>query len=301
MADGTQKALIENKSIARFDWHLSDVAELDPQTKVDELTFEKQLIYSGKHHMGDKGFTIDETDIDHWVDVNAKMMADGVETPVTSVDAFNRHNKDPERTRAKVIGYRKGPDSKGRPSLFARMKFRDKEAAKMTETTQVSLSSPAMIKRGGKQYPRGIDHIALTDYPCVLGLDGFTKLHLSEPLLLADDMKERDKAFESDKMDKDGDKGPTIKDELMRLAKSGVGPRGIIKALERANDPAVLKAIAAIPSPPNRFRGDDYDSIDRAAMALAESNDGKAYLERDGDAVLVLAEATEKTFQEVVA
>ena len=106
--------------------------------------------------------------------------------------------------------------------------------------------------------------------------------------------------LESDSSSADPEEEMTFSDYIRNLRRHGLRSRGIINAMERLNNPALIEAVKQIDIPDNRFRGDDYDSIDGTAFALAEEH-GKAYLVRDGDHVLVLSEKHPDAYREIPA
>lgn len=149
-----------------------------PQGETGDV-FKKELIYPGnfvkKDESGNVEFElpVDESLMDHWVATFDKMRENGVDVPVPV-----EHTTDPEKRRGTVVRMTKefNPE-RGKPSLYAFIKFRDpKTAADMSKTSQVSLFSPPSFSDGkGHEYTRPITHVALTDYPLVPGLDAFEK------------------------------------------------------------------------------------------------------------------------------
>ena len=151
----------------------TDALEFSEKTG-DGLSFRKQVIYVGDHQKGKMKFSVDEKLIDHWVKTGADMLSNEIKIPLPK-----RHSEDVEDSRGVVTGFEKGTDSKGRLGLFMFGKFRDKKAAKMMKTADVSLYSPVKRQIGGVTYQRPLTHVALTDYPVIRGLDGFARLSLS--------------------------------------------------------------------------------------------------------------------------
>ena len=164
-------------------WQFDAIAQLEPleQNKIDPLAFRKQVIYAGNHVKGESDeFTIDEELIDHWVETGNEMIGAGIEIPLPK-----KHNEDdPELNRGYVNKFVKANDGQGRASLYVFGKFADAESAKLANRANVSLFSPPKKAIAGKVYTRPITHVALTNYPVIKGLEGFTSLTLSydEPM-----------------------------------------------------------------------------------------------------------------------
>lgn len=140
----------------------------------DPLVFEKQCIYVGHFEKwnGDKleyEFDVTEADIDNWIAQHDAMIQAGVNVPVPKLHSF-----DPDDKRGDVLSYTKKFDSKGRMSLYAKIKFNSLEIAKQNRNNDVSIFSPAFIKHGSQTFVRPIQHVGLTDYPVVGDLEKFT-------------------------------------------------------------------------------------------------------------------------------
>jgi hypothetical protein len=155
----------------------------DTATQVDKkgLVYEKEIVRAGTFTKpGRNGkvikHVITEDDVKRWPLVFAEMKADGLKVPIPL-----EHTANPERNRATVIDMMYKPNSKGIPATFARIKFRDLEAAKMAQTTDVSIFVPDQIHNGtkNKSYRRAIEHVALTDYPVINDLEPFKPIQFS--------------------------------------------------------------------------------------------------------------------------
>lgn len=141
----------------------------------DGLTFEKELIYEGDFQTKELAFKVDAGVLDHWNTTHTQMVANGVEVPMPI-----QHTIDPEMRRATCLSMRRGLNSKGKQALFGKVKFRDKEAAKLAASSDVSVYvPPEKIDGKGTVYKYPIEHIAFTDYPVIPGLGKFTALAAS--------------------------------------------------------------------------------------------------------------------------
>lgn len=142
----------------------------------DGLTFEKQVVYVDAFgaYEGDKllyEFTIDEEQIDSWLTSFKEMRELGITIPAPLVHSFS-----PEDRRGEVVELIKRNDSKGRLSLFCKIKFDSAEYAKKNIKSDVSFYAPPVYteSRTGKTWNRPIIHIGLTSYPRVADLEQFT-------------------------------------------------------------------------------------------------------------------------------
>lgn len=146
----------------------------------DGLTFRKEVIYEGnfvkKTKDIDQPFSVNAELMDYWSRISNEMIEDGIKIPGPLM-----HRKDPESNRALVLGFQRGINSKGKQSLYAIMRFRDIEAAKLAKTTDVSIYVPEepVFSGTGKKYVKPIRHVALTDYPVVNGLEDFKSIAAS--------------------------------------------------------------------------------------------------------------------------
>ena len=268
-----------------MDWTFSLATEV-VRNQIDPLKWRKQALYVGAKPVLADGSTreITEDDIDTFVSNGKARLAAGIKHPLPV-----GHTTDDEANRGWVTMFEKGTDSKGRVSLYLGGTVRDEDAAKTLKANDISIFAPREDKVGGRTWTRSIKHAAITSYPRVKDLDSFA-LALSEgggcdkckmaELRLMEEKPEPDEPEDT----------PTFADHIRNLRRHGLRSRGIIEAMERLNNPALVEAVKLIDIPDNRFSHDDYQSIDGTAFALAEEH-GKAYLVRDGDDVLVLSEA----------
>lgn len=214
----------------------TDALEFSEKTG-DGLSFRKQVIYVGDHQKGKMKFSVDEKLIDHWVKTGADMLSNEVKIPLPK-----RHSEDVEDSRGVVTGFEKGTDSKGRLGLFMFGRFRDKKAAKMMKTADVSLYSPVKRQIGGVTYQRPLTHVALTDYPVIRGLDGFARLSLS--------YEDTDLELEDGKGMAGKNTGKSVRKQIQRLMDNGWTLEEIGDMVDR--DSSTLGAIRSgeIKNPP---------------------------------------------------
>lgn len=155
----------------------------------DGLRFRKQLIYEGQFvkHLGmeqEDAFQVQEKDIDNWVSTGQQMLSNGIKIPLPI-----EHTSDPEANRGYVTGFEKALDSEGRKSVYSYVQFRDLEAAKMANSSDVSIYVPPVVKDSQSNvYYRPIQHVALTTYPVVTGLDDFKAIAASSITTRKDSM-----------------------------------------------------------------------------------------------------------------
>jgi phage I-like protein len=147
----------------------------------DPLVFEKQVIYVGDFTKRNPAtgdieyqFSVDEATIDHWVNTHTKLVGAGLDVPMPE-----GHTEESSKRKATALELSKKPDSKGRTSLFAKLKFKDLECAKTFKDSQVSLYSPPVVYHQDLTLVRPIRHICFTDYPVVGGLDPLTTIAAS--------------------------------------------------------------------------------------------------------------------------
>jgi len=168
----------------------------EPARQLDKkgLVFEKEIVRAGEFTKSGRSgkvtrHVIDERMLDGFVRNFAEMKRDGVHVPVPV-----EHTVDPEKRRGTVTDMTKRPNGSGVPAVFARIEFRDAEAAKMAQTAGVSVYVPDKIHNGtlGKDYHAAVEHVALTDYPVINDLAPFKPLALS--LKMENDMTLKDLA-----------------------------------------------------------------------------------------------------------
>ncbi len=154
-----------------------DCDKLSLSNDGDDLTYEKQIAYVGQFYKdaGNIEFEITETAIDHWVDVQASLIGEGVEVPMPF-----EHNIDVPR-KSTALEYTKKEDSKGRVGLFAKVKFKDKESYGELKDSQTSIyverEMITPVKKTHHHLP--ITHVAWTEYPVLPGMDRITAIAAS--------------------------------------------------------------------------------------------------------------------------
>lgn len=148
----------------------------------DGLTYWKEMIYTGDFKKWDKQtgevvleFSVEPERLDHWDKTIKAMLANGIEIPVPNV-----HSEMVEARRGSLVDSRRQKNSKGLESLFGKFKFKDKEAAKLAASADVSIYADTEFVDGkGNYYYQPIRHVALTDYPVIPALEKFQAIALS--------------------------------------------------------------------------------------------------------------------------
>lgn len=150
------------------------ILDIEPQAAThidgdDPLVYEKQFIYVGSFKKNDPvtgelllEFSVDESDIDHWVEQHNKLLEAGLDVPMPI-----GHNEDPLKRAATALSYEKRKDDKGRQSLFVKHRYKTAKLAEDLKDTQVSLFCPREFTHNDVKFHRPIRHIAFTDYPTV--------------------------------------------------------------------------------------------------------------------------------------
>jgi hypothetical protein len=142
-------------------------------------TYLKELVHVGdfqkKDADGELNFSIDDDLLRHWKNTFDKMLEEGVDVPLPV-----EHTSDPEANRGKIVGMRLGWNRRGERALFGIVQFRDEDAAKLANSTDVSIYVPPDFTSGnGTRYERPIRHVALTTQPVIPGLDKFKTIAAS--------------------------------------------------------------------------------------------------------------------------
>jgi hypothetical protein len=184
-----------------------------------ERVYRKQLIYTGEFEARGQRFSVDAPTLAHWQETFERMTKAGIEVPVPV-----EHTRDPEKRRGTLQKVERAKDSKGRDGLFGFIKFRDAEAEKLA-ASNVSIYVPPERPDGkGGKFRRPIEHVALTDYPVVPGLDNFQPIAASLTPEGAEKMSFRDlaKKLKIDLADnvEDGAVEGAIVSEVGKLRKS---------------------------------------------------------------------------------
>jgi len=148
----------------------SDVIETD-----NDRVFIKEVVHVGTFHKDDQRIPITEQHLKHWCKTFAEMAREGIEVPVPL-----EHTRDPEKRRGKVLSLTMSKNSRGLPAMYAKIAFSDAKQAKQLRNSGVSIFVPKEVKTGsGNTYKIPIEHIAITDYPVVAGLEPFKPIALS--------------------------------------------------------------------------------------------------------------------------
>ena len=148
--------------------------DLECSTQVGTgLRFEKQVMYADTFHkpLGNgkyQDIVVTSRDMDMYAQsTNKYIIAGKVTVPI-------EHTEDLEKNRGYVAKLLRKRDKKGRDSLYAVVDFRDKDAAKLANSSCVSVFIPPYIQDGKKVlYPRSMKHLALTNDPILPGLENF--------------------------------------------------------------------------------------------------------------------------------
>ena len=146
----------------------------------DGLTFRKELIYEDDFHKKtptvDQHFTVDTLKLDHWCATGNRMISNGVPIPVPI-----KHTTDPEARRGSVVRFERGKNKNGKEALFGIIRFRDRKAAELAKSTDVSIFVPkdTVTDGKGREYVYPVRHVCLTDYPVIPGLSGFDAIAAS--------------------------------------------------------------------------------------------------------------------------
>jgi hypothetical protein len=149
-------------------------SDSDVSPTKNPLVFLKEVAHVGTFHKGDMKIPITEAHLDHWVKTFAEMSEEGIEVPVPV-----EHTKDPEKRRGTVLALSKRTNSRGLPALYAKIKFRDAEAAKLSHSG-CSIFVPMSANSGsGKKFKIPVQHICITDYPVINNLEPFKPIALS--------------------------------------------------------------------------------------------------------------------------
>jgi hypothetical protein len=116
--------------------------------------------------------------------------AEGIDIPLPV-----GHTMKPEARRGKLLETKLGLDKLGRSSIFGLIEFAKPEYADLS-ASNVSVFAPETFTSGnGKTYPWPLQHVAITDYPVLPGLEPFDMaLSLDYSLTLGGAMTLRDLA-----------------------------------------------------------------------------------------------------------
>ncbi len=136
----------------------------------DPLVFWKEVAHAGVFFKGDQRIDITPRHIKHWAKTHRAMSQAGIKVPLPL-----EHTNCPEKSRGKVLEMAAKPNNNGIPALYAKIKFRDAEAAKMIDSG-TSIYVPKEASSGyGQTFISPVQHVALTDYPVIPDLEPFTE------------------------------------------------------------------------------------------------------------------------------
>lgn len=145
-------------------------ADSDVQKTGDPLVFWKEIAHAGKFKKGSQEINITPRLLDHWKHTFGEMRDIGMAVPVPV-----EHTSDPEKRRGEVLKLARRDNSRGQPALYAKIKFRDADAAKLVQSG-VSVWSPKRGESGyGHEWKSPLTHVAITDYPVIPDLEPFTQ------------------------------------------------------------------------------------------------------------------------------
>jgi hypothetical protein len=144
--------------------------DADVTATKNPLVFWKEVAHAGTFFKGDQRIDITPRHITHWEKTHRAMSQAGITVPVPI-----EHTNDPERRRGKVLEMAARPNSRGIPALYAKIKFRDEEAAKMKDSG-VSIFVPKEAASGyGQTFVSPVQHVCITDYPVIPDLEPFAQ------------------------------------------------------------------------------------------------------------------------------
>lgn len=160
--------------------HTEPLSVLSLSGKANSRVFRKQLIYTGqfvkKTEKVNQPFKVDLSHLQHWRDTFLAMSQEGIEIPVPV-----EHSKNPDDKRGSLLGLEVAKDSRGRDSLYGIIEFHTDKAAEQYKNSNVSIYVPnSRTSNNGTEYKHPIEHVAITDYPVIAGLEKFETLALSE-------------------------------------------------------------------------------------------------------------------------
>jgi hypothetical protein len=142
----------------------------DSAPTFDPLTFWKEAAHAGTFHKGYQRIEITPRHLSHWERSYREMRQLGLSVPVPV-----EHTRDPERRRGEVVDMALRTNSRGLPALYAKVKFRDAEAAKLSGSG-VSVYVPREVQTGaGRTFKSPVEHLAITDYPVIPDLEPFSQ------------------------------------------------------------------------------------------------------------------------------
>jgi len=139
------------------------------------LEYWKECIPVGPFVKGGNHFNAQMEDLEHWKNTGKMMLSDGFMIPVPV-----EHTKNPELRRGEVKDFDIRKNKKGIDSLYAKIAFNDAKTALQLSKSGTSIFVPEKVcNSAGKEYVTPIQHVAITDYPVLNGLEPFVPIILS--------------------------------------------------------------------------------------------------------------------------
>lgn len=226
-------------------------------SKESKLRFRKQLLYTGDFRKKKQRIPVSSKDLDHYSKSTNKMLSRGVKVPLPL-----EHTTNPKKNRGYLRRVERGVDKFGRDSIFGIIDFRDKKAAKLANSSDISVFIPPQQEDGfGRIYKRPISHVALTTQPVIHDLGGFEAIVASFDSF-SQERKRKMKDLSSKKLAKrlgiSLSKGEKLTAKMIKKhydeTKSEVDPIALshmeknresqIRALSRIEDPKITPAVA---------------------------------------------------------
>ena len=135
----------------------------------------KELCRTGHYETDGNEHDIDTDFFRNMVATFDKRRKKGVEIPMPL-----GHTHDPEMKRGRVLFLEIRPNPKGGESLWGLVEFVDEAAKKALRNADVSIDAPEEVTDGdGETFQYALEHVALTDYPVVAGMEGFQDVRFS--------------------------------------------------------------------------------------------------------------------------
>jgi hypothetical protein len=137
----------------------------------DGLTFWKEVAYAGTFKKRGQTIRLSKKLFDHWKRTFDEQRANG---DLDHLPLPVEHTRDPEKKRGRIIALASRPNKSGIDAIYAKVRFRDHEAAKLRDSG-VSVFSPAQQEFGsGRTYVRPLEHVCITDSPVVPRMEPYS-------------------------------------------------------------------------------------------------------------------------------
>jgi len=272
----------------------------DVQATSDPLTFWKEIAHVGKFYKGSQEINITPRHLKHWAGTFKAMSQVGIKVPVPV-----EHTENPERKRGEVLAMITRENRKGVPALYARIKFRDADAAKMKDSG-TSIYVPTKRESGlGHHFVSPVTHVAVTDYPVIPDLEPFSQ---ALSLSLTSDVSGVALAYDPDEE----------RDEIGRW--TGPGSADIAKrrskreqaadAEDHASAKSLLKHIKSLGFTASRWAG-NYDKGNvrvsihgddgRASLTVFDGKPGNGHVKYDMNLPFASGKVAHKIIEHVLA